>query len=64
MPFRVYQNVLAVHLRRQYVLVNITVQLPLSYEMQYPFARHNTKGNQRQILAGCTPSFTKGNKSA
>jgi len=42
MPFRVYGNVLAVHLRRQYVPVNITVQLPSGYEMPYQFARNST----------------------
>jgi len=59
MPFRVYQSVLAVHPRRQYVLVNITVQLPSSYEMLYQFARNSTIGDQRWILCGMYASFRK-----
>jgi len=59
MPFRVYQNALAAHLRRQCVLVNITVQLPSSYEMPYQFVRNGTIADQRWILCKMRASLRK-----
>jgi len=59
MPFRVYQNILAAQVHRQYVLVNITVQLPSSDEMRYRFARDSTIGDQRWILCRMQAFFRK-----